>query len=205
LRDPDADDPDAYLRMRGITKRFPGVVANDDVDFAVRRGEIHGLLGENGAGKSTLMKVLYGLYRPEAGRITIDGDSVTFDSPQDAIDAGIGMVHQHFVLIPRLSVAENVALGKREPASWAHPDDKDPGGVNAFVLRSQAISFSVGADVPIAGVITPVAGFLTNSQVMAAYPYLATLVVLIIATERSLTEQVSAPSALLENYSRELD
>ncbi|MFB6087319.1 MAG: ABC transporter ATP-binding protein [Haloarculaceae archaeon] len=112
-------DSEVALRLSGIRKTFPGVVANDDIDLTVRRGEIHGLLGENGAGKSTLMKILYGLYDPDAGTITIDGDPVDFDSPQDAIDHGIGMVHQHFMLIPRLSVVENVVLGDREHASRA--------------------------------------------------------------------------------------
>jgi len=127
LRDPDAVDSDLYLQMRGITKRFPGVVANDDVDFALRRGEIHGLLGENGAGKSTLMKALYGLYEPDAGEIRIEGDPVAFDAPQDAIARGIGMVHQHFMLIPRLSVTKNVVLGVREPAAWARSGESAGG------------------------------------------------------------------------------
>ncbi|QLH82982.1 ABC transporter ATP-binding protein [Halosimplex pelagicum] len=109
-------DEDPFLRMSGVRKEFPGVVANDDVDFSVRRGEIHGLLGENGAGKSTLMKVLYGLYDADAGSVHLGGEPLDLDSPQDAIDRGIGMVHQHFKLIPRLSVAENVVLGEREPA-----------------------------------------------------------------------------------------
>jgi simple sugar transport system ATP-binding protein len=108
---------DAYLRMEDIVKKFPGVVANDHIDFSVREGEIHGLLGENGAGKSTLMKVLYGLYHPDEGEIHLGDERLQLDSPQDAIRNGIGMVHQHFMLIPRLTVAENVVLGRREPAS----------------------------------------------------------------------------------------
>lgn len=99
------------LDMRGIVKEFPGVLANDDVDFTLYQGEIHALLGENGAGKSTLMNVLSGLYRPEAGEIYLYGEKVDLHSPRDAIDAGIGMVHQHFMLVPTLSVAENVVLG----------------------------------------------------------------------------------------------
>jgi simple sugar transport system ATP-binding protein len=98
------------LELRGITKRFPGVVANDSIDFDLRRGEVHALLGENGAGKSTLMNVLYGLYRPDAGEIVLNGSPITFHSPGDAIRAGIGMVHQHFMLIPVMSVAENIVL-----------------------------------------------------------------------------------------------
>jgi simple sugar transport system ATP-binding protein len=108
---------DAFLRMSDVRKEFPGVVANDDIDFSVRRGEIHGLLGENGAGKSTLMKILYGLYDADGGTVHLGDRRLELDSPQDAIDSGIGMVHQHFKLIPRLSVAENVVLGEREPAS----------------------------------------------------------------------------------------
>ncbi len=99
------------MEMIGIVKRFPGVLANDHVDFDVNAGEVHALLGENGAGKSTLMRVLYGLYRPEEGRILLDGSEVTINSPHDAIRAGIGMIHQHFMLVPTLTVAENVALG----------------------------------------------------------------------------------------------
>jgi len=97
--------------MRGIVKRFPGVLANDNVSFDVKAGEIHALLGENGAGKSTLMKILYGLYRPEAGQIFLNGQPVSFHSPADALAQGIGMIHQHFMLVPTLTVAENVALG----------------------------------------------------------------------------------------------
>jgi len=97
--------------MRGIRKVFPGVVANDNVNLTVRAGEIHALLGENGAGKSTLMSILTGLYRPDAGEIYIEGRKVNFRSPRDAIEAGIGMVHQHFRLVSPFTVTENVALG----------------------------------------------------------------------------------------------
>ncbi|GIU95029.1 MAG: ABC transporter ATP-binding protein [Gaiellaceae bacterium] len=98
------------LELRGITKRFPGVLANDDIHFDLRRGEVHALLGENGAGKSTLMNILYGLYRPDAGQILLNGSPVEIDSPRAAIDHGIGMVHQHFMLIPVMTVAENIVL-----------------------------------------------------------------------------------------------
>ena len=109
-----SDDAPPAVEMRGITKRFPGVVANNHVDFTVKRGEIHALLGENGAGKSTLMNVLAGLYKPSEGTIWIQGDRVDFNSPRDAIAAGVGMVHQHFMLVPVQSVAENIFLGVRE-------------------------------------------------------------------------------------------
>src|SRR5512140_3352967 len=99
------------VEMRNIVKRFPGVLANDRVTFDVNAGEVHALLGENGAGKSTLMRQLYGLYRPDEGEIRIDGKPVQFRSPEDAINVGIGMIHQHFMLVPSLTVVENVALG----------------------------------------------------------------------------------------------
>ncbi len=103
------------VEMKGIVKRFPGVLANDHVDFDLRAGEIHALLGENGAGKSTLMNVLAGLYKQEAGIITVKGKSLEFSSPRDAINAGIGMVHQHFMLVPSQTVTENVLLGLDDP------------------------------------------------------------------------------------------
>ena len=99
------------LELRGITKRFPGVVANDHVDFELRKGEVHALLGENGAGKSTLMNILYGLYTPDEGEIWMNGKQVSVQSPREAIDLGVGMVHQHFMLIPVMTVAENIVLG----------------------------------------------------------------------------------------------
>jgi ABC-type uncharacterized transport system ATPase subunit len=104
-------DAAPVLELRGITKRFPGVLANDHVDFDLRRGEVHALLGENGAGKSTLMNVLYGLYKVDEGEILVNGNPIVMSSAREAIDHGIGMVHQHFMLIPVMSVAENIVLG----------------------------------------------------------------------------------------------
>ena len=103
-----ADEP--LLELKGITKRFPGVLANDQVDFELAKGEVHALLGENGAGKSTLMNILYGLYHPDEGQIRLNGKRILINSPRDAIDQGIGMVHQHFMLIPVMTVAENIVL-----------------------------------------------------------------------------------------------
>jgi ABC-type uncharacterized transport system ATPase subunit len=111
----------AALELRGITKRFGPVVANDRVDFDLRPGEVHALLGENGAGKSTLMSILYGLYHPDDGEILVDGEQVRVDSPSKAIDLGIGMVHQHFMLVPVMSVTENIVLGN-EPRSGGFLD-----------------------------------------------------------------------------------
>jgi simple sugar transport system ATP-binding protein len=105
------------LEMRGITKRYPGVLANDHIDLTVRPGEIHALLGENGAGKSTLMNVLFGLARPDEGEILLDGQPVSITGPSDAIARGISMVHQHFMLVPVLSVAENILLGDETMAN----------------------------------------------------------------------------------------
>jgi len=101
----------AVLEMRDITKAFPGVLANDHVDLSLEQGEIHALLGENGAGKTTLVNVLYGLYTPDEGQVFLNGQEVHIHSPNDAIAHGIGMVHQHFMLIPVMTVAENIALG----------------------------------------------------------------------------------------------
>jgi simple sugar transport system ATP-binding protein len=109
------NDSQFAFEMREITKRFPGVLANDNVDFAVRAGEIHALLGENGAGKSTLMNMLSGLYRPDEGQILIRGEPIRFSSPRDAIKHGIGMVHQHFMLVPTQTVTENLILGHSKP------------------------------------------------------------------------------------------
>jgi ABC-type uncharacterized transport system ATPase subunit len=105
------DEP-PVLELRGITKQFPGVLANDHIDFDLRRGEVHALLGENGAGKSTLMSILYGLYTADSGEILMNGKPVTISSPKHAIELGIGMVHQHFMLIPVMTVTENIVLAQ---------------------------------------------------------------------------------------------
>jgi general nucleoside transport system ATP-binding protein len=109
------------VELRGITKRFPGVVANSDIQLRVARGEVHAIVGENGAGKSTLMKTLYGMHRPDEGQILVDGREVHFRSPNDAIAAGIGMVHQHFMLADNFTVLENVVLGS-EPTKAGRLD-----------------------------------------------------------------------------------
>src|SRR4051794_41346292 len=107
---------EAALELRGITKRFGRIVANDGVDFDLRGGEVHALLGENGAGKSTLMGILDGLYRPDEGQVVVRSEPVTIDSPRAAIDLGIGMVHQHFMLVPVMTLAETIVLA-HEPRS----------------------------------------------------------------------------------------
>jgi ABC-type uncharacterized transport system ATPase subunit len=128
------------VEMLGITKRFPGVVANDRIDFDVRAGEVHTLLGENGAGKSTLMRVLYGLYRADEGEILMHGARVDIASPADAIRHGIGMIHQHFMLVPTLTVADNVALGLRS-SRWPLTDPDHVSG------RIQELSSAYGLKV----------------------------------------------------------
>lgn len=134
------------LQMRGIVKRFPGVLANDQVDFDVHSGETHALLGENGAGKSTLMKILYGLYAADEGEILLNGSPVSIESPTDAIELGIGMIHQHFMLVETLTVAENVALGL--PSSRGPLTDIDR--VSARILElGELYGLMVDPEVPI--------------------------------------------------------
>jgi ABC-type uncharacterized transport system ATPase subunit len=117
-------DAAPVLELRGITKQFPGVLANDHIDFDLQRGEVHALLGENGAGKSTLMSILYGLYTADSGEILMNGKPVTIGSPKDAIDLGIGMVHQHFMLIPVMTVTENIVLANEPVRGGVFLDEK---------------------------------------------------------------------------------
>ena len=133
-------DERPVLELRGITKRFPGTVANDSVDFDLRKGEVHALLGENGAGKSTLMNVLYGLYRPDEGEILIDGKPAELGSPKASIENGVGMVHQHFMLIPVMTVAENIVLAteprlERRPARLRRRGEARPRDLDALRAR----------------------------------------------------------------------
>jgi len=139
---------DDAVRMEGITKRFPGVVANDDVDFAVERGSVHALLGENGAGKTTLMNVLYGLYEQDAGDVYLDGERQAFDSPRDAIDAGVGMIHQHFMLVDPMTVTENIVLGN-EPRKWGGLAVDRAASREAVVELSERYGFDVDPDAPV--------------------------------------------------------
>ncbi|MEO8285256.1 MAG: ABC transporter ATP-binding protein [Chloroflexota bacterium] len=131
----------SYLELRGITKSFPGVLANDHVDLTVEKGEIHALVGENGAGKTTLMRILYGLEQPDEGEIRLGGKRVTVDSPATAIRLGIGMVHQYFQLVPSMTVLENVVLGA-EPARLAMTDHA------AALSKVQAIATGLGISLP---------------------------------------------------------
>jgi simple sugar transport system ATP-binding protein len=132
------------LEMRGITKRFPGVVANDGIDLSIRPGEIHALLGENGAGKSTLMNILYGLVTPDSGEILLDGEPVQIGGPSDAIARGIGMVHQHFMLVPVFSVAENIVLGNETMANPVFLDvGKSDGRIKALARQ---LGFEIDPD-----------------------------------------------------------
>ncbi|HZT85037.1 MAG TPA: ABC transporter ATP-binding protein [Gaiellaceae bacterium] len=139
-----AEERSPVLELRGITKRYSGSLANDRVDFDLRRGEVHALLGENGAGKSTLMNILYGLTKPDEGEILIDGKPVSFSSAKDAIGAGVGMVHQHFMLIPVMTVAENVVLGTEPVRSGIVLDERAAARRVADMART--FNFAVDPD-----------------------------------------------------------
>jgi general nucleoside transport system ATP-binding protein len=136
------------LEMRGITKRYPGVVANDGIDLDIKPGEIHALLGENGAGKSTLMNILYGLATPDEGEILLDGVPTTIAGPSDAIDRGISMVHQHFMLVPVLSVADNILLGEETMANRIFLDRRE--AHRRIVELGKRFGFEIDPDVKVA-------------------------------------------------------
>jgi len=143
-------DAPPVLELRGITKEFPGVLANDHVDFDLLRGEVHALLGENGAGKTTLMNVLYGLYHADEGEIRMRGERVTFGSPREAIARGIGMVHQHFMLIPVMSVAENIVLAT-EPKTAGVLLDFAAASARVREL-AKTFGFEIDPDAPVASI-----------------------------------------------------
>lgn len=160
------------LQMRGITKRFSGVLANNQIDFEVERGEVHALLGENGAGKTTLMNILYGFYRPDAGEISFDGRPVNLRSPRDAIDIGIGMVHQSFQLVPTLSVAHNVILGMRSPREPFYDS-----GQAERRIRELSTHYGLGVD-PTAKVWQLAAGIQQRVEIIKALYRQAKLLIL---------------------------
>ncbi len=139
------------LSCRGLTKRFGSVVANDRIDFDVRAGEIHGLVGENGAGKSTLMSILYGVFAPDAGDIAVGARPVRFSSCADAMRAGIGMVFQHYLLVERFSVAENIQLG-REPARFGFLDRHGAEAAVGEIARRYRFSIDPAAPVENLGI-----------------------------------------------------
>ena len=144
-----ADAP--AVELRNISKGFPGVIANRDISMSVERGTIHAIVGENGAGKSTLMKTLYGLHRPDSGTVAVHGQVVDFRSPSDAIEAGIGMVHQHFMLADNLTVLENIILGA-EPAKAGVINAREAGRKIAELAKSLGVEIDVNSPVAELGV-----------------------------------------------------
>jgi len=145
------------VELKGIVKRFPGVIANDGVDLRVERGEIHAIVGENGAGKSTLMKILYGMQPPDEGTMSVNGEPAAFRSPKDAIAAGIGMVHQHFMLADQLTVAENVILGSEPTSDSQEARDPTPDELRQR-NRWPVLAALVGALVVVVATFLPWAG-----------------------------------------------
>lgn len=184
------------LEMRGITKIFPGVVANDNINLQIRQGEIHALLGENGAGKSTLMNILYGLYEPEKGEILFKGAPIRLRSPADAISRGIGMVHQHFMLVPPFTVAENIMLGA-EATRGLSLDRR------AVVRKVQDLSAKYGLRVdPTAKVEEISVGQQQRVEILKALYRGAELLILdeptAVLTPQEITELISVMRALVD-------
>ncbi len=182
------------LEMKGITKRFHSVVANDNVDFTLRKGEIHTLLGENGAGKSTLMKILYGLYHADAGTITIDGRVQVINEPNDALRLGIGMVHQHFMLIPQFTVVENLILGT-EPKRGGLFMDLDAG-----IQKVQAVSQQYGLSIdPTAKIMNISVGMQQRVEILKALMRGADILVLDEPTAVLTPQEVLELFGVMEN------
>jgi len=186
------------LEMRGIRKEFPGIVANDDVDLDVRRGEVHALLGENGAGKSTLMNILYGLYKPDAGDILVHGKRMSFSSAKDAIEAGIGMVHQHFMLIPVMTVAENIVLGTEPVRGGVLLDER----AAAHRVRELAKSFNFEID-PDARIDSITVGQQQRIEIMKALYRNASILILDEPTAVLTPQEASDLFEILRTLTRE--
>src|SRR5688500_18377097 len=181
--------------MRGSTKRYPGVVANADISLDVRAGEIHALLGENGAGKSTLMNILYGLAVPDEGEVLIDGQPVEIDGPNDAIRRGISMVHQHFMLVPVLTVAENILLGD-EP--MANPIFLDRGVAHTRIRElGRTFGFEIDPDAKVGSLS---AGWQQRVEIVKALYSNASILVLdepnVAVTPHDTRQELEAPRHL---------
>src|SRR5688500_12395742 len=185
--------------MRGITKRYPGVVANDGIDLEVRAGEIHALLGENGAGKSTLMNILYGLAVPDEGEVLIDGQPVEIDGPNDAIRRGISMVHQHFMLVPVLTVAENILLGD-EP--MANPIFLDRGVAHTRIRElGRTFGFEIDPDAKVGSLSV---GWQQRVEILKALYRNASILVLDEPTAVLTPQETREIFAVLRQLSREM-
>ena len=198
IESPLMSDARTVLEMRGITKQFPSVLANDDVSFDLVRGEVHALLGENGAGKSTLMNILYGLYKPDAGEIRIDGMPVSFGSAKDAIASGLGMVHQHFMLIPVMTVAENIVLAT-EPTTKGVILDYEVARRQVVILAEQ---FGFGID-PDAKVEDISVGQQQRVEILKALYRRADILILDEPTAVLTPQEASELFSILRNLQRE--
>jgi len=185
--------------MRGVTKRYPGVLANDHIDLDIRPGEIHALLGENGAGKSTLMNILYGLAAPDEGEILMDGQAVHIQSPSDAIDRGISMVHQHFMLVPVLSVADNILLGD-EPMANAVFLDREAAHARIRELGSR-FGFEVDPDAKVGSLSV---GWQQRVEILKALYRNANILVLDEPTAVLTPQETREIFAVLRQLTREL-
>src|SRR5919106_967268 len=186
------------LELKGITKRFPGVLANDRVDFDLERGEVHALLGENGAGKSTLVNILYGLYHPDEGEIFLKGQPVKMSSPREAIDHGIGMVHQHFMLIPVMTVAENIVLAT-EPTHSGVLLDYDLARKRVVDI-AQAFKFAVNPDARIENISV---GQQQRVEILKALYRDADILILDEPTAVLTPQEAEELFTILENLKRE--